>query len=167
MYFARTHQFGSDLVCLFLSWTYCETSKLRISLNSQFSAQIRYRVNENTNLTLRPLGFLPVFQRTGPWQRSVWFPFYLLLLRWGLEIKNILFCFWIWYAQISSVTGWTKRNYMRSKVKPFYTLIEILWSNLTLEQNSSWIWLSAGTPMLVLSTLARIIDWFLSVLLES
>ena len=32
-------------------------------------------------------------------------------------------------------------------------LIEILWSNLTLEQNSSWIWLSAGTPMLVLSTL--------------
>ena len=31
------------------------------------------------------------------------------------------------------------------------TLIEILWSNLTLEQNSSRIWLSAGTPMLVLS----------------
>ena len=33
------------------------------------------------------------------------------------------------------------------------TLIEIFWSNLTLEQNSSWIWLSAGTPILVLSTL--------------
>ena len=33
------------------------------------------------------------------------------------------------------------------------TLLEISWSNLTLEQNSSWIWLSAGTPMLVLSTL--------------
>ena len=33
------------------------------------------------------------------------------------------------------------------------SLIEILWSNLTLEQNSSWIWLSAGTPILVLSTL--------------
>ena len=31
------------------------------------------------------------------------------------------------------------------------SLIEILWSNLTLEQNSSWIWLSASTPMLVLS----------------
>ena len=30
-------------------------------------------------------------------------------------------------------------------------LIEILWSNLTLEQNSSWIWLSACTPMLALS----------------
>ena len=30
-------------------------------------------------------------------------------------------------------------------------LIEILWSNLTLEQNSSWIWLPVGTPMLVLS----------------
>ena len=47
------------------------------------------------------------------------------------------------------------------------TLIEILWSNLTLAQNSSWIWLSAGTPMLVLSSLARIIDWFLSLLLLS
>ena len=35
----------------------------------------------------------------------------------------------------------------------YHTLIEILWSNLTLEQNSSWIWLSVGTPMLVLSTL--------------
>ena len=33
-------------------------------------------------------------------------------------------------------------------------LIEILWSNLTLEQNSSWIWLSGSTPMLVLSTLS-------------
>ena len=48
-----------------------------------------------------------------------------------------------------------------------YSLIEILWSNLTLEQNISWIWLSAGTPMLVVSTLARLIDWFLSVLLVS
>ena len=33
------------------------------------------------------------------------------------------------------------------------TLIEILWSNLTLEQNSSWIWLPGSTPMLVLSNL--------------
>ena len=31
------------------------------------------------------------------------------------------------------------------------TLIEILWSNFPLEKNSSWIWLSAGTPLLVLS----------------
>ena len=57
-------------------------------------------------------------------------------------------------------------HYKTNRIRK-YTLIEILWSNLTLEQNSSWIWLSAGTPMLVLSTLARIIDWILSVLLES
>jgi uncharacterized membrane protein len=35
------------------------------------------------------------------------------------------------------------------------TLIEMFWSNLTFKQQSSWIYHSAGTPMLVLSTLAR------------
>ena len=33
--------------------------------------------------------------------------------------------------------GWNLQNFVPS-------LIEILWSNLTLEQNSSWIWPSAG-----------------------
>ena len=36
------------------------------------------------------------------------------------------------------------------------TLIEILQTHLTNKQQSSWIYLSAGTPLLVLSTLARI-----------
>ena len=36
-------------------------------------------------------------------------------------------------------------------------LIEFFCSNLTFKQQSSWIYLSAGSPMLVLSTLARII----------
>ena len=35
--------------------------------------------------------------------------------------------------------------------RDYCTLIEILWSNLTLDQNNSWILLSAGTPIIVLS----------------
>ena len=33
------------------------------------------------------------------------------------------------------------------------TLIEILWSDLTFKQYSSWIYRSAGTPVLLLSSL--------------
>ena len=38
------------------------------------------------------------------------------------------------------------------------SLIKFFWSNLTFKQQSSWIYHSAGTPMLVLSTLARIVN---------
>ena len=38
------------------------------------------------------------------------------------------------------------------------TLIKKIWSNLTYKQRSSWIYRSAGTPLLVLSTLAKIIN---------
>ena len=40
-----------------------------------------------------------------------------------------------------------------------WTLIEIFWLNLTYKQQSSWIYRSAVTLLLVLSTLARIINW--------
>ena len=42
---------------------------------------------------------------------------------------------------------------LQNIIQKLYEMIEILWSNLTLEQNSYWIWLPAGTPILVLSTL--------------
>ena len=59
----------------------------------------------------------------------------------------VIFCCWQ-NKGLKLILKWCFHLY--NKIKET-SLIEILWSNLTLEQNSSWIWLSAGTPMLVLS----------------
>ena len=62
------------------------------------------------------------------------------------------FLCWQNYEVIYSVKSWVVKSARKTNSNSQQqTLIEILWSNLTLEQNSSWIWLSAGTPMLVLS----------------
>ena len=62
------------------------------------------------------------------------------------------FLCWQNYEVIYSAKSWVVKSARKTNSNSQQqTLIEILWSNLTLEQNSSWIWLSAGTPMLVLS----------------
>ena len=60
------------------------------------------------------------------------------------------FCLLKLYFNASSYTK-TEGHKEDLRSQMFLSLIEILWSNLTLEQNSSWIWFSAGNPMLVLS----------------
>ena len=77
-----------------------------------------------------------------------------------MKSPKILFTFAnIPHSSWCYVSFFPKRQRFYAKIYLVPTLIETFWSNLTVKQQRSWIWLSAGTSLLVLSTLARIINW--------